>query len=55
MKEKKKFGFISQGYEAPRAEAYTMTQEAGILSSSVPTTPVTGNGFQFQNQGEGKW
>ena len=56
MKEKKRFGFVSQAYEAPRAEAFEMMQEANILSSSVPTppTPVTGNGFQFGNQG-GNW
>lgn len=53
MKEKKRFGFVSQAYEAPRAEAFEMMQEANILSSSVPT-PVTGNGFQFGNQG-GNW
>lgn len=51
-----KVNFQRQGYEAPRAEAYKMTQEAGILSSSVPTPVPTfqGDGFHFGSQ-NGKW
>ena len=33
MKEKKKFGFLSQGYEAPRAESVEVGNE-GLLCAS---------------------
>ena len=34
MKEKLKFGFFSQGYEAPRAESVAMSDE-GLLCASI--------------------
>lgn len=42
-----------QSYEAPRADAFTVSQEASILSSSVPPT-YTGDGFHFNSKG-GQW
>lgn len=42
-----------QSYEAPRADAFTVSQETSILSSSVTPT-YQGGGFQFGSQ-NGKW
>ena len=33
MKTKKKFGFFSQGYEAPRAEGVEVAQESVLCAS----------------------
>ena len=46
-----------QSYEAPRADAFTVSQEASILSSSVVTTvsPYGEGGFQFGRQTGGGW
>ena len=35
MKTKKKFGFLSQGYEAPRAESVDVAQESILCASPV--------------------
>ena len=35
MEKKEKFGFLSQDYEAPRAEEVTIAQESTILTASI--------------------
>ena len=35
MKTRKKFGFFSQGYEAPRAEGVEVAQESVLCASPV--------------------
>ena len=35
MKENKKFGFFSQGYEAPRAESVAIAQESILCASAI--------------------
>lgn len=39
MKEKKNFGYLSQGYVAPRAENVAIENECLIMASSQVTTP----------------
>lgn len=44
-----------QSYEAPRADAFVVSQETSILSGSVPqTVPFNGDGFQFGKK-DGQW
>lgn len=51
MKEKKKFGFTSQDYIAPRAEGVEFAQD-GILCAST----VIGNTLENFSRGEnGQW
>ncbi|MBQ0129869.1 MAG: hypothetical protein KBT57_08550 [bacterium] len=58
MKEKKKFGYLSQGYEAPRAESFETGNE-GILCASDPITGnnieeiTTGGSFNWDGTGGG--
>ena len=42
-----------QSYEAPRADAFTVSQETSILSSSVTPT-YQGDGFKFGTK-TGTW
>ncbi len=41
MKEKLKFGFISQDYEAPRAESVEVAQESILCASPVDGVSTT--------------
>ena len=45
--EKKKFGFKSQGYEAPRAESVEVAQESVLCAS--PTNEIDGGLQGFEN------
>ena len=49
MKENKKFGFFSQGYEAPRAESVAVGNE-GLLCASID-----GDLQGFTNDEDGSW
>lgn len=56
MKEKKKFGFTSQAYAAPRAESVVMNNE-GLLCASTTPVGISGGleGFQYKDNSEGGW
>ena len=41
MKEKLKFGFTSQGYEAPRAESVEVAQESILCASPIDGVTIT--------------
>ena len=41
MKTKKKFGFFSQGYEAPRAEGVEVAQESVLCASPIDGVTTT--------------
>ena len=41
MKTKKKFGFFSQGYEAPRAESVEVAQESVLCASPIDGVTTT--------------
>ena len=41
MKENKKFGFLSQGYEAPRAESVEVAQESVLCASPIDGVTTT--------------
>ena len=41
MKTKKKFGFFSQGYEAPRAEGVEVAQESILCASPIDGVTTT--------------
>ena len=41
MKKKLKFGFISQGYEAPRAESVEVAQESVLCASPIDGVTTT--------------
>lgn len=49
MKKKSKFGFTSQGYEAPRAESVELINE-GLLCASID-----GDIQGFENDLDGSW
>lgn len=53
MKKKLKFGFTSQGYEAPRAESVDVAQESVLCAS--PTNEIDGGLQGFQNDTDGSW
>ncbi len=53
MKKKSKFGFLSQGYEAPRAESVDVAQESVLCAS--PTNEIDGGLQGFENDSEGSW
>ena len=48
MKEKKKFGFNSQAYAAPRAESIEMSNE-GLLCASQVVVSGGLEGFQYKD------
>ena len=51
MKENNKFGFTSQGYEAPRAESVMVAQQSVLCAS-----PVNGNLESFEYEDSyGSW
>lgn len=54
MKEKKKFGFNSQVYAAPRAESIEMSNE-GLLCASQVVVSGGLEGFQYKDNSEGGW
>ena len=55
MKENKKFGFLSQGYEAPRAESVEMNNQ-GMLCASPVEPNIDGNLEGFTNETQtGTW
>ena len=54
MKKKLKFGFLSQGYEAPRAESIEMSNQ-GMLCASPAEPNIDGNLEGFTYDGEGSW
>ena len=41
MKKKSKFGFLSQSYEAPRAESVDVTQESILCASPIDGVTTT--------------
>ena len=41
MKENKKFGFLSQGYAAPRAESVEVAQESILCASPIDGVTTT--------------
>ena len=51
MKEKKKFGLESQGYEAPRAESVAVAQESILCASP---SGING-GLEGFTTGDGLW
>ena len=56
MKEKLKFGFTSQGYEAPRAEnVEVMVEGSLLLTASIETSGIDGGLESFVNGGTGTW
>ena len=55
MKKKLKFGFKSQGYEAPRAESVDVAQESILCASPGGDENLNGLPQGFQNDAEGSW
>ena len=51
MKTKKKFGFFSQGYEAPRAEGVEVAQESVLCASPIDGVTIT----EYQDGGTVNW
>ena len=49
MKKKLKFGFFSQGYEAPRAESVEVAQESVLCAS--PIDGVTAGTYEIEEIG----
>lgn len=54
MKEKRKFGFTSQGYIAPRAEYVAIAQES-ILCASITPKQLDGQNENFGLKDIGGW
>ena len=55
MKEKKRFGFLSQGYVAPHAESVEMNNQ-GMLCASPVEPNIDGSLEGFTNESEnGTW
>ena len=55
MKEKMKFGFTSQGYEAPRAESVEIAQVSVLCASPGGDDELDGLPQGFENDTEGTW
>ena len=49
--EKKKFGFPSQAYEAPRAESVDVAQESVLCASPIDGVTIT----EYQDGGTVNW
>ena len=56
MKKKSKFGFLSQSYEAPRAESVSLMNEGSLLLAASGQFDGLEGGLQsFGDGGTGTW
>ena len=55
MKEKKEFGFLSQGYAPPRAESVAMMIEGSLLLTASDGTQTPDGDIENMTEGTGSW